>query len=67
MHIHRMKKRTEPYGFSRQVPLAVRVNHRAHGCVTYSETCSCGAKRLVNANGTSREVGPWTPEPNEGT
>ena len=58
-HKHRVKFRGQAWGFTRQIPMAIRVNPRAHGCVAWEETCSCGAQRAVNANGGSREVGPW--------
>lgn len=35
-------------------------DQRAHGCVTYVETCGCGATREANVNGTWEERGPWS-------
>lgn len=34
-------------------------NQAAHGGVAYHQTCSCGATRVVNANGRAVERGPW--------
>lgn len=35
-------------------------NPRAHGNVSYTETCACcGATRAVNSNGGTTEVSPW--------
>ena len=34
-------------------------NKAAHGGVTYTETCDCGAVRYVNQNGGFVEYGPW--------
>lgn len=32
----------------------------AHGNITCTETCQCGASRNVNINGVHREEGLWT-------
>ena len=39
-------------------------NPAAHGGVTETQRCACGAVRQLNVNGRHREVGPWV-EPGE--
>ncbi len=36
-----------------------RQNRGAHGNVERSETCGCGARRLVLVNGRHREASDW--------
>lgn len=58
MHRHREQpKRTEERGFT--APVAHPGNPAAHGGITRTEHCSCGAVRRVNVNFGHIESGPW--------
>jgi hypothetical protein len=51
-------------GYSNSVATPGRTdeNRAAHGCITYTETCSdCGAARRVNQNQLHIEVSAWGP------
>lgn len=58
-------KKCQPSGqpsircFSGPIADAKRPNPLAHGNITRTETCSCGATRQVNVNGTHKEIGSW--------
>ena len=50
------------YGYCRPVAVSpyTHEEQRAHGGVTYTETCAgCGVTRKVNSNGRHREYSPW--------
>ena len=36
-------------------------NEAAHGNITITQICHCGAERRVNVNQRHRETGPWVP------
>ena len=36
-------------------------NRAAHGNVTETQRCACGATREINVNGRHIEAGPWVP------
>ena len=40
-------------------PVSRQQNQAAHGGITRTETCRCGATRRVNVNGRHEEAGDW--------
>jgi hypothetical protein len=50
--------RRETYAFSAPIHGA-EYNPAAHGNVTVTEHCQCGATRRCNVNGLQEEQGPW--------
>ena len=57
-HKHRAKT-SETRAFTGPVANGARENRAAHGGHTRRETCSCGATRRVNVNGSYVEWGEW--------
>lgn len=55
---HRAVREGEAHGYQGSVS-PYNENRAAHGGVTYSEYCACGARRSVNSNNWHREEGPW--------
>lgn len=61
-HEHTTSGRDYAYTGSVAVAPYTNENRAAHGCITYTETCSaCGAQRAVNANQCHYEYGTWGP------
>lgn len=49
-----------PFRGSVATPNVSHENRAAHGCVTYTQTCSdCNSRRHVNQNGMHFEFGAW--------
>ena len=61
-HRHRTV-RTDFRGFVGPIAGA-EPNRAAHGGITETHRCACGATRRLNVNGRHLEVGPWV-EPGE--
>jgi hypothetical protein len=55
-HKHHAVKSVD-YGFSR--PVSENENRAAHGNICRVDTCSCGATRRTNINGSHIERGVW--------
>ena len=67
-HAHRTKTtQTRAYMGSNPTGQWSRKELAAQGGVTHHETCSCGATRIVNVNGSHRCAGPWTDADDIGT
>lgn len=58
-HKHRPLKTTEQC-FVGAIPDAIKPDARAHGNVTQTDVCRCGASRQVNVNQGFREIGRWS-------
>ena len=65
MHRHRMKT-SEDQGFSCAItrPDGTQ-NPAAHGVIRQIDTCSCGAVRHTNINGSHRESSGWMTDDDE--
>lgn len=59
-HRHRAATAGPASAYLGPVRGAVRANPLAHGWVTYTYTCACGAVKAVNRNGRHAEHGPWS-------
>jgi hypothetical protein len=59
MHKHHAKTTSHAYPFTGPVRFDRRADPRAHGGASYTQTCSCGATRRVNASAGYRELGAW--------
>jgi hypothetical protein len=57
-HRHRAVRRGDDWGWVACVADGTSC-HAAHGGITYTEYCSCGAARRVEVNGAHRAKGPW--------
>lgn len=59
MNAHRHRPRIVTTGPFFAPVGSARENPAAHGNITLTQTCGCGAMRMVNVNGEAREVGQW--------
>lgn len=62
-HTHAVVTSIRERAFSH--PVARDENPAAHGWITRTEECACGARREVNVNQAHREEGPWGPTRDE--
>jgi hypothetical protein len=59
-HTHAAATSTDRPFFGPVVAGSANQNPAAHGNITRTETCSCGCTRLVNINGSHRELSTWS-------